>query len=79
MVLRVHLNPMKIWGEHEFRQAKRKNKTIIVIYNSLNHQPSWLPDYMEACRDIAQPFWKKNATGGKIGDYQYIKKALGYE
>lgn len=65
--------------EHEFRQAKRKNKTIIVIYNSLNHQPSWLPDYMEACRDIAQPFWKKNATGGKIGDYQYIKKALGYE
>lgn len=25
---------------HEFEQAKKKNKTIIVVYNSLNKQPS---------------------------------------
>lgn len=65
--------------EHEFRQAKRKNKTIIVVYNSFYHQHNWLLDYMETCKDIAKPFWIKNAIEEKIGDYQYIKKALGYE
>lgn len=65
--------------EHEFRQAEKKNKTIIIVYNSLNHQPSWLPPYMSKYKDAVHPFWKKNSYGEKIGDYQYIKKALGYE
>ena len=65
--------------EHEFRQAKRKNKKIIVIYNSLNRQPGWLPSYMKDYEESAQPFWKRNLNGEKVGDYQYIKKALGYE
>lgn len=65
--------------EHEFKQAKKKNKTIIIVYNSLKKQPSWLPDYMSGYEDDAYPFWKKNYSGEKVGDYQYIKKALGYE
>ena len=64
--------------KHEFMQAKRKQKTIIIIYNSLNHQPNWLPDYMADYQDIAHPFWIKNERGERVGDYQYIKKALGY-
>ena len=65
--------------EHEFRQAVRKEKTIIVIYNSLYRQPGWLPPYMKAYEDEAYPFWKKNVYGERVGDYQYIKAALGYE
>ncbi len=65
--------------EHEFRQAERKGKTIIIIYNSLNKQPSWLPSYMKAYEAEAYPFWTKNALGSKVGNYSYIKKALGYD
>ena len=65
--------------EHEFMQAQKKNKTIIIVYNSLNKQPKWLPTYMDAYKEDAHPFWRKNAWGEKVGDYQYIKKALGYE
>ena len=25
------------------------------------------------------PFWIKNAAGDKVGNYEFIKKALGYE
>ena len=64
---------------HEFEQAKKKNKTIIVVYNSLYKQSKWLPKYMEEYEDVAHPFWKTNILGEKVGDYQYIKKALGYE
>ena len=64
---------------HEFEQAKKREKSIIVVYNSLNHQPSWLPDYMSDYEDYAHPFWKKDAWGNKVGDYQYIKAALGYD
>ena len=64
---------------HEFEQAKKRNKTIIVLYNSLNKQSSWLPGYLSDYEDDAHPFWKKDIWGNKIGDYQYIKKALGYE
>lgn len=32
--------------QHEFEQTKKKNKTIIVVYNSLNKQPGWLPGYL---------------------------------
>lgn len=65
--------------KHEFMQAQKKNKTIIIVYNSLNKQPGWLPSYMSEYEEDAHPFWKKNAAGEKIGDYQYIKEALGYE
>lgn len=65
--------------KHEFMQAKKKKKTIIIVYNSLNKQSGWLPDYMSDYEEDAQPFWKKNSWGEKVGDYQYIKKALGYE
>lgn len=64
---------------HEFEQAVKRNKTIIILYNSLNKQISWLPSYMKDYEDNAHPFWKKNASGEKVGDYYYVKKALGYD
>lgn len=65
--------------QHEFEQAKKKNKTIIVLYNSLHKQSSWLPSYLSDYEEDAHPFWKKDIWGNKVGDYEYIKKALGYE
>lgn len=65
--------------EHEFRQAKRRGKTIIVVYNSLIKQPSWLPAYMSDYESEAYPFWVRNAIGNKVGNYVYIKRALGYD
>lgn len=64
---------------HEFEQAKKRGKKIIVLYNSLYNQPSWLPSYMNGYEDDAHPFWTTNILGEKVGDYQYIKQALGYE
>ncbi len=64
---------------HEFEQAKKRNKTIIVLYNSLYKQPTWLPNYLSDYASEAHPFWKKDLWGNKVGDYQYIKKVLGYE
>lgn len=62
--------------EHEFKQAeKRKRDKIIIIYNSLRHESSWLPSYMANYKSQARPFWiikdKK-----KVGDYDYIKQVL---
>lgn len=65
--------------EHEFRQAKKKNKNIIIVYNSLNNQPSWLPKYMNEFESKAFPFWTKDVNDEKIGNYTLIKQALGYE
>lgn len=64
--------------EHEFRQARRKGKTIIVLYNSLYKQPGWLPSYMKEYESSAVAFWTRNDFGKKVGNYNYIKKALGY-
>lgn len=64
---------------HEFEQAKKKKKTIIILYNSLNRQANWLPSYMSNYKELAHPFWKHGAHRNKIGDYSYIKKVLGYE
>lgn len=72
------INPYS-YLEHEFLQAQKKNKSIIIVYNSLYKQPSWLPDYMREYEDRAQPFWIKNTFGQKIGNYQHIKESLGYE
>ena len=63
---------------HEFEQAKKRNKTIIVVYNSLTKQANWLPSYMKDYESEAQPFWTKNSYGNEVGNYSYIKEALGY-
>ena len=65
--------------KHEFEQAKKMGKTIIIVYNSMNCQPGWLPSYMSNYAGEAHPFWKRDANNNKVGDYTYIKKALGYE
>ncbi len=64
---------------HEILEAQRRNKNIIVVYNSLNKQSGWLPSCLSEYEDDAKPFWKKNAAGDKVGDYEMIKQALGYE
>lgn len=42
--------------KHEFKQAEKKNKTIIVVYNSLRKESGWLPSYMKNYEDSARPF-----------------------
>lgn len=64
---------------HEFEQAKKRNKVIIVVYNSLRKEEDWLPAYMKDYESVAHHFWIKNADGEKVGDYSYIKQALGYD
>ena len=64
--------------QHEFEQAKKRNKKIIIVYNSLTKQPHWLPPYMKGYESIAKPFWTKNAWGERIGNYSFIKEELGY-
>lgn len=63
---------------HEFEQSVKKGKDIIILYNSTRYETSWLPDYMYDYQDIARPFWKINAYGKHVGDYSYIKEALGF-
>lgn len=63
---------------HEFEQAKKKGKTIIIVYNSTRNETSWLPSYMNGYEDDAHPFWKYNDSYDKVGDYEYIKEALGF-
>ena len=65
--------------KHEFLQAEKRGKNIVIVYNSLYKQPSWLPSYMRGYEDQAQPFWVRNTAGNVVGDYSFIKKALGYE
>lgn len=64
---------------HEFEQAKRRGKTIIIVYNSLYSQPNWLPSYMKGYESHAFPFWKRDWWGDRVGNYAAIKNALGYE
>lgn len=64
--------------EHEFREAKQQNKNIIVVYNSIYREPLWLPSYMSEYEDEAKPFWVKNAWGHRVGNYEFIKNALGF-
>jgi hypothetical protein len=63
---------------HEFEQAKKKNKKIIILYNSFYKQTSWLPSYMNGYEDCGHAFWKWNPSGNKVGDYEYIKMELGF-
>lgn len=64
--------------QHEFEQAKKRKKPIIVVYNSLRKESNWLPSYMKDYESDAQPFWIKNYLGEKVGNYAYIKQVLGY-
>lgn len=63
---------------HEFEQAQKKKKTIIIVYNSTRKETNWLPSYMSDYEDGAKPFWKFDASGEKVGDYSYIKEVLGF-
>ena len=63
---------------HEFEQAKKKKKTIIIVYNSTRKESNWLPTYMNGCENDAKPFWRIDAYGKKVGDYSYIKEVLGF-
>jgi hypothetical protein len=63
---------------HEFEQAKRKKRNIIIVYNSTRKEASWLPCYMKEYEETAKPFWKLGCHGEKIGDYSYIKEVLGF-
>ena len=64
--------------KHEFEEAKKRKKPIIVVYNSLRKESNWLPSYMVDYESDAQPFWTKNYLGAKVGNYTYIKQVLGY-
>ena len=63
---------------HEFEQASKKNKPIIIIYNSQRKEKNWLPTYMSDYEDEAHPFWTTNDKDKKVGDYSYIKEVLGF-
>ena len=65
-------------GSFEFEQAKIKGKPIIIVYNSTRYESSWLPSYMKDYEDNAVPFWIKDIYGNKVGNYSYIKEALGF-
>lgn len=74
------VNPVNTYSylRHEFEQAQKRRKTIIVVYNSLNRQPTWLPTYMRGYVSSARPFWIRDKLDRKIGNYALIKGALGY-
>lgn len=63
---------------HEFEQAKKRNKKIVVVYNSARYESDWLPAYMREYKATARPFWITDGFGYKVGDYHYIKEALGF-
>lgn len=63
---------------HEFEQAIKKKKTIIIVYNSTRKETSWLPSYMNGYENYAKPFWKFDSDGNRVGDYSYIKEVLGF-
>ncbi|MDY4543013.1 MAG: hypothetical protein SPD88_09505 [Candidatus Ventricola sp.] len=64
--------------QHEFEQARKRKKKIIIVYNSTRNEKYWLPSYMSGYENIARPFWKYDALGRKVGDYSYIKEVLGF-
>lgn len=64
---------------HEFEQAHRRGKDIIVVYNSTRKETSWLPSYLKEFKDEAIPFWIYNSDWRKVGNYAAIKKILGVD
>lgn len=61
---------------HEFEQAKKRNKPIIIVYNSTRYESNWLPSYMNGYEGNAFSFWTTDYYGRKIGNYQKIKEVL---
>lgn len=59
---------------HEFEQAKRKCKEIIILYNSTRCEEQWLPSYMKEYEDYAMPFWIDKKAG--VGNYYLLKEFL---
>ena len=64
--------------QHEFEQAKKKKKQIVIVYNSTRNEPSWLPDYMDGYENCAFPFWTSSPLGWRVGNYTRIKEVLGF-
>ena len=64
---------------HEFEQAKKRQKNIVVVYNAMKKEPDWLPTYMKGYEDVAFPFWCRDGWGNKVGNYQKVKEALGFD
>ena len=62
---------------HEFEQAKKKKRTILILYNSTRNEFSWLPSYMKGYETYAYPFWTTNSYGRKVGNYNLVKQVLG--
>lgn len=65
--------------QHEFAQAHKKGKNIIVVYNSTRKESAWLPSYLKGYESQAMPFWMYSLDGRKVGNYEYIKQALGFD
>ena len=64
---------------HEFEQARKKCKDIIIVYNSSRNESTWFPSYMNGFEGHAFPFWTYNESGKRVGNYQLIKNALGFD
>ena len=62
---------------HEFEQAKKKKRNIIILYNSTRNEFSWLPFYMDGYEANAYPFWTTDSNGRRVGNYNVVKQALG--
>lgn len=63
--------------QHEFEQAEKKEKKIIIFYNSMRKESDWLPSYMRGYEDVAEPFWIRTEYGKK-GNYEVLKEKLGF-
>lgn len=57
----------------------KKNKKIIILYNSTRNEERWLPSYMKGYEHNAKPFWMYNEQKHKVGNYFHIKKELGFD
>lgn len=62
--------------KHEFLQAQKKSKQIIVLYNSTRYEYCWLPSYLSDYVTKAFPFWVFDEKGNRIGNYSRIKSIL---
>lgn len=62
--------------QHEFLQAIKRGKQIIIFYNAKTKRASWLPSYMQEYADKARPFWIEESGGRIHGDYEYLKQEL---
>lgn len=67
-----------------YTSIARENGDVgnINSYSYLRHEfeeAKWRPIYMKEYEIDAQPFWVKNDFNQKVGNYDYIKEAFGYD